>query len=461
MKSKGKIVSINGQIVEVVFPQEKPNLHDIVVVEDIKDVKMEVYTSSPTAFYCLCLSPTDQLHRNMAVVNTGESLKIPVGESLLGRAIDIFGVAQDDKEALNNTEFTPLFTDQVHFDDVKIQKKILETGIKAIDFFSPIVKGGKVGLFGGAGVGKTILLTEIIHNIVTLHKEKAVSVFAGVGERVREGQELYETLATSGVLNGVCLIFGGMGENPMVRFRTATAGVALAEYFRDVAKKDVLFFIDNIFRYAQAGYELSTLMNTIPSEGGYQATLDSEMASLHERLISNNENAITSFEAVYVPADDITDLGVQSVFPHLDANVVLSRSVYQEGRFPAIDLLASLSSEMNLETIGNLHYRTLLQAHELLKNSLALDRIVSLIGESELSPEDKMLYLRSRILKNYMTQSFFVVENQTGRPGKFVPLSETVSDVRAILDGKHDTIDPDKFLFLGSLKDLPTVATIR
>lgn len=455
MKNKGTIISIKGHIVEVSFPGEKPKIHDILVLEQNENIKMEVFTSSsPTTFFCLSLGPIEVLNRGAMVINTKESIKLPVGPEILGRVIDIFGNAQDGKGDIKTTNYRTIFNPEVNFDDVIIPSGILQTGIKAIDFFSPILQGGKVGLFGGAGVGKTIILTEIIHNVVILNKEQNVSVFAGVGERVREGQELYEELGKSGVLQAVSLIFGGMGENPAVRFRTAIAGVSIAEYFRDVSKKNVLFFIDNIFRFAQAGLELSTLMNTIPSEGGYQATLASEMGVFHERLLSTKTSAITSFEAIYVPSDDISDYGVQSVFPYLDSSVVLSRAIYQEGRFPAIDVLSSLSSALDIEHVGELHYQTFIDAQSLLKKAMTIDRIVSLIGEAELSKEDQTIYKRSKILKNYMTQSFFVIEDQTGRAGKYVPLADTVQDVRGIVDGKYDTIEPEKFLFIGAIKEI-------
>lgn len=460
METNGKIIGIKGQIIEVEFTGQPPKMHDILVLDDDDSVKMEVYMSSTsTTFYCLLLSSHIKLHRGATVVNTQEPIKIPVGPEVLGRVINIFGQPQDDKGPIHTQENRGIITKEVSFEHIETPKTVLETGIKVIDFFAPILKGGKVGLFGGAGVGKTILLTEIIHNVVILNKDKNVSVFTGVGERVREGQELYEALTDSGVMSGVSLIFGPMGENPAVRFRTAIAGVALSEYFRDTANKNVLFFIDNIFRFAQAGYELSTLMNTIPSEGGYQATLSSEMASLHERLVSTKQSSITSFEAVYVPSDDITDYGVQSVFPYLESFIILSRGVYQEGRFPAIDILSSTSSALSIIIAGQQHYKVALEAQSLLKRAYALERIVSLIGQSELSHDDQTIYKRSKILKNYMTQSFFVAESQTGRPGKYVPLAETIADVKEIIEGKRDELDPEKFLYIGGLKDIPVIKT--
>ena len=452
---KGFVKSIKEQLIEVEFLDEKPRIHDVLHFEEDTDVRMEVYGSSGIAsFFCLALTKVTSLYRGAVIVDTLKTLEIPVGAEVLGRIIDIFGNAQDGKGGIHPRMMRAIYANGITYENIFAPRELLPTGIKAIDFFSPIIKGGRIGLFGGAGVGKTMLLTEVIHNVVILHKEDNVSVFTGVGERVREGQELYETLAESGVLPGVSLIYGAMGENPAVRLRTAVAGVALAEHFRDVEKKNVLFFLDNVFRFAQAGYELATLMNTIPSEGGYQATLTSDMASLHERLSSTEKNTITSFEAVYVPSDDITDYGVQSVFPYLDSTIILSRTIYQEGRFPAIDMLSSTSSALNVDIVGKLHYTSMIEAQSILKKAVSLDRVANLIGESELSPADQIVYKRARLIKNYMTQSFFVLESQTGREGRYIPISETVSDMRAILDGKYDTVDVNKLLFIGNLKEI-------
>ncbi len=451
----GKVISVKGQIIEVEFTGEKPKIYDVLFFKEDPTVKMEVYTSaSPNSFFCLALTNIVQLHHGADVVNTGQPIKIPVGKELLGRVIDTLGEAQDGLGPLNAKELRPIISKDLSFSEVHIPSDLLETGIKAVDFFTPIVKGGKVGLFGGAGVGKTVIISEIIHNLVILNPERNVTVFTGVGERTREGEELFSTLLESNVMQGVSLVYGSMGENPALRFRTAFTGVTLAEYFRDGLGKDVLFFIDNIFRFAQSGYELSTLINAIPSEGGYQSTLTSEMASFHERLVSTAKNAITTFEAIYVPADDLTDSGVQAIFPYLDSGIILSRNIYQEGRFPAIDLLGSSSSSLNVDTVGKLHYETALEAQTLLKKAMALERIVSLIGESELSADDQVTYKRSKILKNYMTQNFTVVEAQTEKKGVFVSVKETVTDVRAILDGKVDPLIPEDFLFIGTLKDV-------
>ena len=451
----GKVISIRGQIIEVDFPDEKPHIYDLLVMKNDPEVKMEVYISaSPTSFYCLALTNMSQLHHGSVVISTGQPIKVPVGQELLGRVIDTLGNPEDGKGEIKSKESNPIISKGVSYSNVSIPKELLETGVKVIDFFTPIVKGGKVGLFGGAGVGKTVLISEIIHNLVILNPEKNVSVFTGVGERTREGEELLTTLTESKVMQGVSLIYGSMGANAALRFRTAFTGVTLAEYYRDILQKDVLFFIDNVFRFAQSGYELSTLMNAVPSEGGYQSTLTSEMASFHERLVSTFKNAITSFEAVYVPADDLTDNGVQAIFPYLDSNLILSRAVYQEGRFPAVDILASNSSALNPEIVGDFHYQTAVDAQALLKKAGSLDRIVSLIGESELSQEDQTAYKRARFLKNFMSQNFTVVETQTEKKGVFVKVEDTVQDVHGILNGKVDLLAPEDLLFIGTLKDL-------
>lgn len=451
----GKVVSVKGQIIEAEFLDDKPRIHDVLVAKDDETIKMEVYTSaSPNSFFCLALTAVTGLHHGSVLISTEQPIKIPVGPEMLGRVVDSIGQAQDGMGDINAKETRPIIAKDVSFANVNIPHELLETGIKVVDFFTPIVKGGKVGLFGGAGVGKTVIISEIIHNLVILNPEQNVSVFTGVGERTREGEELFATLIESKVMQGVSLIYGSMGENPALRFRTAFTGVTLAEYYRDSMGKDVLFFIDNIFRFAQSGYELSTLMNAIPSEGGYQSTLTSEMASFHERLVSTHKNAITTFEAIYVPADDLTDAGVQAIFPYLDSNLILSRAVYQEGRFPAIDILASNSSALNPDTVGEIHYQTAVDAQALLKRAVALDRIVSLIGESELSAEDQKIYKRAKMLKNFMSQNFTVVEAQTEKKGAFVKVPDTVKDVRAILDGYVDDLAPEDLMYIGTLKDI-------
>lgn len=455
MNDMGKVIEIQGQIAEVEFRNSQPNIHDILISKDHPDIKMQVASASGShSFYCLNLGPTGKLYRGLKVTNTGKPIVIPTGPGLLGRVMNIFGEPIDDLGPIRRNGQMPIYSEGLQYDEIAKHNEILETGIKVIDFFTPMTQGGKIGLFGGAGVGKTILLTEIIHNVVVLHKNESVSVFAGVGERTREGHELYETLRDKKVLQFVSLVLGAMGENPAIRFLTGYTAVAVAEYFRDYLKKNVLFFIDNIFRFAQAGNELSVLMNMIPSEDGYQATLVSEMASLHERLISNKSNFITSIEAIYVPNDDILDQGVQAIFPYLDSSAVLSRSAYQEGLLPAIDILASGSSNLNAATVGQTHHDVAIKALNLLKQATALNRIVSLIEESELSPGDRLVYRRAKKLRNYMTQNFFVTESQTGRKGAYVPREITVKDVNDLISGKHDNISDDKFSYIGSIKEI-------
>lgn len=452
--TEGKIISVKGQVVEVAFPKEKPNINDLLVVKEDPGIKLQVYSSSKSSsYYCILLVKTHKLFRGQIVVSTGKPIQIPVGNGLLGRVIDIFGNEKDGLGEIKTSGFWPIYKQAPLYKDIPFHQEILETGIKVIDLFCPMLKGGKMGLFGGAGVGKSVLLTEIIHNVVTINKEKNLSVFAGVGERTREGQELFAELKASGVVDSVSLVFGQMGENPAMRFLTGYTAVTVAEYFRDVLKKDVLFFIDNVFRFAQAGNELSLLMNTIPSEDSYQATLSSEMAAFHERLVSTKENNISTIEAIYIPNDDILDQGVQAVLPYLDSSLILSRNIYQEGRLPAVDILASSSSALSVDIAGKIHNETVIKAQGLLKKGLSLDHIVSLVGESELSLEDQIAYRRAKILRNFMTQSFFVTESQTGRKGKFVPLKTTLEDVGAILTGTYDKIPEEKFMFIGGAKE--------
>src|SRR3989338_3862792 len=454
-KPIGTITGIQGQIIEVEFLHEKPAPHDVLFLEKNEDAKMEVYASSgPSTFFCLALSSSHSFSRGARVVNTQEPIQVPVGQEVLGRVVDVFGNPIDGGAPIKTKEKRSIYQDPPPFSEIVTKQEILETGIKVIDLFSPFVKGGKIGLFGGAGVGKTLLLTEIIHNVVVLHKKDTVSVFAGVGERTREEHELRETLKEKGVLPAVSLVFGAMGEHPAIRFLTSFSAVTIAEHFRDKLKKDVLFFIDNAFRFAQAGNEISMLMSMLPSEDGYQATLDSEMAAFHERLVSTKNGTISSIEAIYVPSDDILDQGVQAIFPYLDSTVVLSRSVFHEGRLPAVDPLLSYSAALTPEVSGEVHYQTSLKALGLFKKAASLDRIVSLVGESELSAEDQIAYQRTRKLKNYLTQSFFVAENQTGRKGVYVPIKDTVSDVNKIMNGEYDTVPDEKFFFIGTLKDI-------
>ena len=454
-KNFGKIIGIKGNIAEVEFIGNLPAINDILISESDPRIKMQVYVSSRQgSFYCFVLGGYRDVVRGMRVINSGKPIVFPVGKGLLGRVVNLFGNPIDGKGQIKFDSLEPIYYDYGSKINPISEISILQTGIKVIDMFCPLMKGGKMGLFGGAGVGKTMLLTEILHNVVGTSEGKSVSVFAGVGERSREGLELYEALQKTNSMHLSSLIFGTMGENPAIRFLTAYASVRLAEYFRDVTKNDVLFFIDNLFRFAQAGNELSTLMNIIPSEDGYQATLESEMGLFHERLTSTDTAHITSIEAIYVPSDDLLDYSVQSVFPYLESIVVLSRNVYQQGLVPAIDILASSSGSLNPQTVGEFHYEVAINARNILKRAESLDRIVSLVGESELSKEDQITYKRARRIKYYMTQNFFVAEAQKEQKGSYVPLETTIKDVNSIIMGKYDKIPEDQFLYIGGISDI-------
>lgn len=453
MKDKnGTIISVNGQVAEIEFLGVQPSLFDLLTPKGQESPRLEVYsTASKNRFYCLVLDNASVLCRGQEIVNTGQSLKIPVGKMLLGRVTDLFGNAQDGQGNIQADTYLPIYQPSPRYEEVVSNELILETGIKAIDLFCPLLKDGKMGLFGGAGVGKTVLLTEIMHNVVTLKQnESIISVFAGVGERTREGQELYQMLSEKKVLPAVSLFYGSMGENPAIRYLTALAAVTQAEYLRDTMKKDILFFIDNIYRFAQAGNEIATLSNTIPSEDGYQASLTSDMAQVQERLVSTKNGAITTIEAVYVPSDDILDKALQSIFPYLDSVAILSRDLYQQKLWPAIDVLSSTSSALNPSIAGEKHYEVVLKAQALFKKAVSLERIVSLVGTDELSAEDQIQYHRSKKARNFLTQNLFFVEEQTGIPGQYVPLETSIKDLNDIVDGAYDDVDEEKFLYIPS-----------
>jgi len=452
----GTIISIQGQVTEVKFTNSAPAVHDILVLATDPSIRMEVYSSSKVqTYFCLILSEAHAITRGAKVINTEQPIMIPAGRELLGRVIDTFGSPLDGKGPIITKDMFPIYHATKTYSEISTMQEILETGIKIIDLFCPFLKGGKIGLLGGAGVGKTVMLTEILHNIFVLRKrEDTVSVFAGVGERIREGQELFETLGEKKVLSLAALVLGPMGSSSSIRLLTGFTAASLVEYYRDVAKCNVLFFIDNVFRFAQAGNELSVIMHMIPSEDGYQSTLASEMASLHERLISTMSNTVSTVETVYIPNDDILDPAVQSVFSHLDSIVVYSRDVYQQNLLPAIDPLASYSSALSPQTAGELHYQTARDAQALLKKAIGLDRVASLVGVEELSPEDRTIYQRAKKLRNFLTQNLFVLEAQSGVPGQYITLKTTVSDVNQILAGKYDHIPEEKFLYIGSLEEI-------
>ncbi len=453
----GTIVAINDHVVEIEFLEKKPKLHDVLYLTENKDLKLEVVESaSPNSVYAIAFFSINHLKRGIKVTNTLHSLSIPVGKEILGRVVDTFGNPVDNLGDIKTEFRREIYSPPPQYTYTKRKRETLELGIKVIDLFAPMLKGGKLGILGGAGVGKTLLLTEIMHNVVVQNNQhNGVSVYAGVGERTREGQELRVALEEGKVLPSVATIYGAMGENSAVRFLAGYAGVTLAEHLRDVEKKDVLFFIDNVFRFAQAGNEMAMLMDTIPSEDGYQPNLDSEMGDFHERLVSNENGQIHTIEAIYVPNDDISDQGVQSIFPYLDAIVILSRDVYQQGLLPAVEILSSgYSKALNPEIVGQKHYDTYLKTQSLLKRAVSLERIVSLVGQGELSEEDATAYNRAKKIINFMTQNFFTAEKQTGRKGQFIPVETTVNDVSAILEGVYDDVPEDKFLYIGSLKEI-------
>jgi len=400
----------------------------------------------------LCFSDTGKLLRGGKVRRLFETLSVPVGKELLGRVVDLFGNPQDNLGPVKGSVFRSIYSQPSKLSVREVKRELLETGIKVVDFFTPFLKGGKIGLFGGSGVGKTIILTELMHNTAVYHK--GISVFAGIGERIREAQEMIETLTQNKVLPNVTLVLGQMNERAAVRFRSGYTAVTIAEYFRDVENRDVLFFVDNVYRFVQAGNELSTLLNTIPSEDGYQATLTSDIGQFQERLIPTPTASITAVEAVYVPADDFTDSGVQAVMPYFDSVVSLSRNVAEEGRRPAVDILASSSSLVDPLMLGLTHYEAYLEAEKVLNRYLFLDRVVSIAGEQELSPADQNIYLRGKRILNYMTQDVHMTADQTGRPGVYVPRKRVIEDVSDILAGKLDNWPPESFLYC---KDLASV----
>lgn len=459
MDTKGKIISIKGYIAEVEFMGSQPKLGDILKLDKKleQEVFLEVYTSSKeNSYFCLVLSDNKNIVRGDTLINTQKALTFLKGNKLLGRAMDIFNNFLDELpkvESKEKAEVTLAINPDLN--KLEVPSTIMETGIKAIDFFAPIFKGGKVGLFGGAGVGKTVLLTELMNTVLIKGGNKnSVSVFAAVGERIREAQELHENLVNAKVMDQTTLVIGQMGENPAVRFKTADFAASLAWHYKTELKSNVLFFMDNIFRFAQAGSELSTLMGEIPSEDAYQPSLNQQIANIQEKLYSTKDSTITSILAVFVPSDDINDYAVRVVFPYLDSYVVLSRDIYQQGLLPAIDLIRSSSVAINPEVVGELHYTTYIEAKKLLEQAESLERIVKLIGEDELSIQDKLAYRRSGLIKAYMTQNFVVIENQTGKKGVSVPRETVVKDVNSILEGKLDNISSEQLMYIGKIEEV-------
>ncbi len=451
----GRVYGVQGQIVLVHCESEyRPSLLELLSAEDAVDVQLEVHSySSRDMLYCLLLSPKENVSRNMRIVTDGATLSIPVGTCVLGRAINLYGRPVDGGEMLAYSDSRPI-NPITRTTGLKLgkERKLLETGIKVIDFFMPIIEGGRLGLVGGAGVGKTALLTEMIRNLNKEHKN--VTIFTGIGERIREGFELWELLQETGELARSALIVAHINENAAIRFKIGAAAVTLAEYFRDEEKTNVLFFVDNIFRFVQAGNELSTLLEEIPSEFGYQSTLQTQIAQFENRLVSTDKNSITSIQTIYVPADDLSDPSVAAATPYFEAIVVLAREMSQEGRYPAVNILKSKSLALDRAYITERHLKSVTEAIRVLNQYERLARIVTIIGEGELSAQDRSMYERAMRLRNYMTQLTVTAEEHSGLPGVYVSREDVVSDVEAILEGKFDSVQPEKFMYIGTTKDL-------
>jgi F-type H+-transporting ATPase subunit beta len=448
---KGTIKSIIGPVVDVEFGDTVPDIyHALVVMNGNNKVVLETqYHVGGGVVRAIVMDTTDGLARGMEVVATGAPISVPVGTETLGRIFNVLGDAIDGKKEVSGKTKLPIHRKAPEFTEQATKVEILETGIKVIDLICPVLKGGKVGLFGGAGVGKTVVIQELIHNIASNHG--GYSVFAGVGERTREGNDLYHEMKDSGVIDKVAMVFGQMNEPPGARARVALTGLTMSEYFRDVEGKDVLFFIDNIFRFTQAGSEMSALLGRIPSAVGYQPTLASEMGNLQERITSTNKGSVTSVQAVYVPADDLTDPAPATTFAHLDSTVVLNRSLSELGIYPAVDPLDSTSTIMDPNIVGKDHYETAREVQRVLQRYKDLQDIIAILGMEELSQEDKELVVRARKVQKFLSQPFFVAEQFTGAPGQYVSLADTIRSFKEILEGKHDDKPEQEFYMKGAL----------
>ncbi|MDP3787909.1 MAG: F0F1 ATP synthase subunit beta [Candidatus Chromulinivorax sp.] len=461
MLSCGKIVKISGTILDIKFPQSKaPQIYNELVIEipsldnisEKKVARLEVALQlGDDVVRAIAIENVYGISRNLPVYDTGKPICAPVGPEVLGRMFNVLGDPIDGLPPVNPTARWSIHREAPSFIEQKIENEIQETGIKVIDLLCPFMKGSKVGLFGGAGVGKTTLVTELIRNIAKEHK--GVSVFVGIGERSREGNELWLEMKNTGVLSKTALVFGQMGELPGARLRVGMTGLTMAEYFRDVEKKDVLLFIDNIFRFVQAGSEVSSLLERIPSAVGYQPTLASEMGAFQERITNTTNGSITSIQAVYVPADDITDPAPATTFMHLDANAVLSRKLVELGLYPAIDPLASNSKGLSALVIGQRHYQIAQQVQNVLQRYKELQDIIAVLGIDELSDEDKIVVKRAKRIQKFLTQPFFTAEFATGMPGRYVPIAETINDFEKLLQGEYDHLPEQAFYMVGNLQE--------
>ena len=453
---QGKITQIIGAVLDIKFPEGKlPKIYDAIHIAapdgGVLTAEVAQHLGDDTV-RCIAMGPTDGLVRGAEAIATGAPITVPVGEKTLGRIFNVTGDAIDKKPAPEGVEYLPIHRKAPSFEEQSTSTEILETGIKVVDLLCPYQKGGKTGLFGGAGVGKTVLIQELIHNIATEHG--GYSVFTGVGERTREGNDLYHEMEESGVINKTTMVFGQMNEPPGARMRVGLTGLTMAEYFRDQAGKDVLLFIDNIFRFTQAGSEVSALLGRMPSAVGYQPTLQTEMGALQERITSTKSGSITSVQAVYVPADDLTDPAPATTFAHLDATTVLSRSIVELGIYPAVDPLESTSRILDPRIVGEEHYKTARGVQEILQKYKELQDIIAILGMDELSEDDKLVVSRARKVQRFLSQPFFVATQFTGLDGRYVPLSETIRGFREILEGKHDDVPESYFLNSGSIDDV-------
>ena len=455
MANVGKIVSIVGVVLDVKFENEQslPNLLNALVIKlgDQEIVAEVAQHIGDDTVRCIAMSATDGLVRGMEVIDTGKPIAVPVGDKTLGRIFNVLGEPVDGFEAPKDAPRDPIHRPAPEFNEIAGSAEILETGIKVVDLLAPYLKGGKIGLFGGAGVGKTVLIQELINNVAKQHG--GISVFSGVGERTREGNDLYFEMKESGVLNKTALVFGQMNEPPGARMRVALSGLTMAEYFRDKENQDVLLFIDNIFRFTQAGSEVSALLGRMPSAVGYQPTLATEMGALQERITSTKQGSITSVQAVYVPADDLTDPAPATTFTHLDAKTVLSRSIASLGIYPAVDPLESTSRVLDHNIVGEEHYAVARGVQSILQRYKELQDIIAILGMDELGDEDKLIVARARKIQRFLSQPFTVGEQFTGIPGKYVPVKETIRGFKEILEGKHDDLPESAFLFVGTIDE--------
>ena len=454
-KHIGKVVQVMGPVLDIRFADgELPELLNAIELQNNgKPLIVEVAQHiGDNVVRCIAMAATDGLVRGAEAVDTGGPIKVPVGDACLGRVFNLLGEPVDEQPAPTGVEHWPIHRPAPAFDEQESSTELLETGIKVVDLICPYAKGGKIGLFGGAGVGKTVLIQELIYNIATAHN--GYSVFTGVGERTREGNDLYGEMAESGVLSKTALVYGQMNEPPGARMRVALSGLTMAEYFRDVKHQDVLLFIDNIFRFTQAGSEVSALLGRMPSAVGYQPTLATEMGAMQERITSTRKGSITSVQAVYVPADDLTDPAPATTFTHLDATTVLSRDIASQGIYPAVDPLDSTSRILAPEVVGQEHYQIARAVQQVLQRYKELQDIIAIMGMDELSEDDKITVNRARKVQRFLSQSFHVAEQFTGMPGQYVPLKETLRGFKMILNGECDSIPESCFLFAGTIDDV-------